>query len=72
MDAEAESGGVFKNFSYLEQEAVKVSSVSSYTDIMRNNEDLLASHMGHVATGGSRQGRILCSRIKVWIEKRHF
>ena len=51
---DAEESGVFKNFNYIEGEGKqqKVAQAQIYSDIMRNNEDLLASHMASMASDG--------------------
>ena len=49
---ETEDGGVFKNFNYMEPETK--AQMTSYTEIMRNNEELLASHMATM-TSTSRE-----------------
>ena len=44
---------MFKNFSYLEHQdpgSKQQGKLSSYTEMMRNNEDLLASHVMAAAT----------------------
>ena len=61
-EAETETG-VFKNFSYLEQDPTGGGSsqargkLSSYSELLRNNEDLLASHVRATAPG-SRENSV--------------
>ena len=43
---DAEESGIFKNFNFSQVESGGA-GVASYNDIMKNNEDLLASHIAH-------------------------
>ena len=43
-DGETDSG-MFKNLTYTEQETSKPGQLNSYSQVMRNNEELLASHL---------------------------
>ena len=43
-DGETDSG-MFKNLTYVEQETSKAGQLNSYSQVMRNNEELLASHL---------------------------
>ena len=52
-DGEADSG-MFKNLGYLEQQENK--EVNTYSQIMRNNEELLASHLRLNTKSGSESG----------------
>ena len=50
---ETEESGIFKNFNYHNQETSESKTVTSYSDIMKNNNDLLASHMASMVKEGS-------------------
>ena len=52
-DCEADSG-MFKNLGYLEQQENK--QLNTYSQIMRNNEELLASHLRLNNKSGSESG----------------
>ena len=51
-DCEADSG-MFKNLGYLEQDTKQL---NTYSQIMRNNEELLASHLRLNTKSGSESG----------------
>merc|ERR1719468_1122019 len=58
---DAEEAGVFKNFSYLEQDPSSrpgPGKLSSYSEMMRNNDELLASHVMAGAAPGSREASV--------------
>ena len=50
---ETEESGIFKNFNYHNQETSESKTVTSYSDIMKNNNDLLVSHMASMVREGS-------------------
>ena len=74
-DGETDSG-MFKNLTYVEQETGKAGQLNSYSQVMRNNEELLASHLRvNTKAGDSRDNsessdndtsQLVTSQVSVW------